>query len=230
MYKDEFIIPHLYKYTSVYDLSENHKNELLKYNLIDDVHYTLDLVRYVVYYGTIEYTINKQTKYFNLDGMTYIGEINYKNQRHGIGITSYSSYFTKNNNYNEKKYIGQYAYDNKHGIGKINFWDNSLFIGDWNKNKRDGYGYLYIKDMYIYTGYWSNNHFNGHGILNILDNVKYEGKWYNSSLDGYCRKTYNNGIIHYSIWNKGVKKNNYTIISSMYNEIVNPLYYNKYSS
>jgi hypothetical protein len=55
-----------------------------------------------------------------------------------MGITYYSSKFSKNNNCDNKCYMGKYKNDNKHGIGELEYRDHSLFIGEWKKNKKDG--------------------------------------------------------------------------------------------
>ena len=228
MGKYESIIPALRRKTLVYELEDKHKEELLNNELLYITNYVLHECKYIVYYGTIEYIeeINgKNVKNnYNLDGMTYIGQINSKKQRHGMGITYYSSKFSKNNNCDNKHYIGEYKNDNKHGLGELEYHDHSLFIGEWKKNKKEGLGVLYIKDKYTYDGSFKNNELNGYGILDIYGNSKYEGDWYNSKLHGFCKKTKLTGEIEYSHWNHG-KQNNDSIIHTNYNtEIINPIY------
>lgn len=229
MGKDESIIPALRRKTLVYKLEDKHKEELLKNELIDSIDNILPLCKYIVYYGTIEYIeeINGKNvkKNYNLDGMTYIGQINTKKQRHGAGITYYSSTYAKNNCCESKHYIGEYKNDYKHGIGELEYRNHSLFIGEWKKNKRHGLGYLYMKDKYTYDGSFKNNELNGYGMLDIYGNAKYEGDWYNSTLHGFCKKTKPTGEIEYSLWTHGIK-NNDSIIHTNYNtEIINPIYY-----
>ena len=229
MGKDESIIPALRRKTLVYELEDKHKEELLKNELIGSIDNILPLCKYIVYYGTIEYTEEikgtKEKKNYNLDGMTYIGQINSKKQRHGAGITYYSSTYAKNNYCESKHYIGEYKNDYKHGIGELEHRDSSLFIGEWKKNKRHGIGYLYVKDKYTYGGNWHNNKFYGHGTLDIQNNVKYECSWHRNLPDGFCKKTKPTGEIEYSHWTHG-RKNNDSIIHINYNtEIINPIYY-----
>lgn len=228
MDKDLSIIPALRRKALVYELEEKQKEELLANELLYITNDILQTCKYIIYYGTIEYTelINgeEKKKYYHLDGITYIGQINSKKQRHGMGITYFSSLHAKNNNCDYERYTGEYSNDNKNGIGELEYRDHTLYIGEWKKNKKDGYGIIFRQNKYSYDGCLKNDEIHGYGILDIYKEAKYECNWYNSKPHGFCKKTKPNGEIEYSRWKNGIKNYHFSIMSHINDEILNPMY------
>ena len=209
----------------MYKLTDEHKKKLRKNEVFDDIESILSTCKHLVYFGTIEY-IEKETKYVNLDGMEYIGQINNNKERNGFGITCYSEEFIKNNKYNIKTYIGEYKNDYKNGIGELKYVDSSLYIGEWEKNKKSGYGYKFTKEKYTYNGSWKDNKLCGYGELEIPDKVLFKCNWLNNLPDGIVKRIFKNGIIEYSEWTDGIEKESSKVTFKIENEIKNPIFEN----
>ena len=144
MDNDRSIVPTLCRKALVYELEDTHRKELLNSELLYITNDILQTCKYIIYFGTIEYTESvkgeEKKKYYHLDGITYIGQINSKKQRHGMGITHFSPLFLKNNNCDYKRYVGEYSNDYLHGMGEFEYINHSLYVGEWNKNKKEGRG------------------------------------------------------------------------------------------
>ena len=139
----------------------------------------------------------------------YEGEINKKNERHGIGILTSPKYVRKgtwrdgeftgwcresriNGDIFEGKFIDGAIYGK--GINKNH--KGNLYVGDFVDNKREGKGELKTKRIH-YEGDFKFDKFNGKGKLEFLkEGHSYEGEFKNNEIDGIGVFKWSNGDIY----------------------------------
>ena len=83
------------------------------------------------------------------------------------------------------KYIGEYKYGLKDGIGIYKWPDNTMYNGEWKKNNIEGYGIYNFKDGRIFYGEWKNNQMNGYGECVFIDNKKFCGFYKKDKKNGF---------------------------------------------
>ena len=96
----------------------------------------------------------------------YEGQINYSDQREGIGTMVCN---------NKKKYEGQWKADKKHGKGTLVSPSGKLYNGEFINDLKEGYGIMNYPSGAIYEGYWKHGKMHGTG--------KYK---YDSGIIDYC--------------------------------------------
>ena len=71
-----------------------------------------------------------------------------------------------------------FANNQRHGIGKTIFPDQSYFFGSYTNDERHGEGLFFYKNRDRYSGFWKNGKKHGKGTY-IIDssNMKLKGNW-----------------------------------------------------
>ena len=115
----------------------------------------------------------------------YVGEF-----QNGLRDGKGTFYYYENNEYERKKYEGDWKNDKIEGKGKMIWKNGCIYEGEWSNNLKEGKGKAIFKDGSIYEGEWSNNLKEGKGILIFPGGEKYEGNFKNSKCDG-------KGVLYY---------------------------------
>ncbi|KNG77146.1 phosphatidylinositol-4-phosphate 5-kinase [Plasmodium falciparum IGH-CR14] len=140
-------------------------------------------------------------------GVIYIGELNEKNEKNGLGIIITPD---------QCIYIGEFEEDKITGFGLYIHYSKSKYIGYWRRGKANRYGIFIHPDGTFYKGFWLNDKQNKNGIEYVYNNYVYIGN--------YCKGEKNEfGIF---VWNNecmymGNIKNNYFFNRGIY-------FFNKY--
>ena len=87
-------------------------------------------------------------------------------------------------------YIGEWANNNRNGIGEETHKDESNYRGDFVNGKKHGIGEYKWSDGTWYQGEWLNNCLSGFGIYKFKDNSIYKGGWKNNKMDGIGEFTF----------------------------------------
>ena len=100
--------------------------------------------------------------------------------------------------YKDGEYVGEFQNGLRDGKGTFYYYENNeyerkKYEGDWKNDKIEGKGKMIWKDGGIYEGEWSNNLKEGKGIEISPNGEKYEGNFKNSKCDGKGVFYYKNG-------------------------------------
>jgi hypothetical protein len=163
----------------------------------------------------------------SLDNSVYIGEINKRYERDGLGyiINNDGSY-----------YEGYFANGCYNGEGRLITNEGSLYEGIWDNNllqgegiittrspysyfkgaikdsMAHGYGHITYEDLSVYEGEFFENKKHGKGILKYRDGSRYEGEFLKDKKFGPGTFYYKDGILISGNWEKnkingtGIKK------------------------
>ena len=150
--------------------------------------------------------------------ITYEGEVNKKNQKHGLGkLTQQDSIkigMWKNDTFtgwgreikkSGQVFEGKFVNDILSGKGVYKYNDDALYIGDFENGIMQGNGILLTK-KFQYNGMFRNNQIDGYGIIIYLDPrseiLEYEGSFKRNKIEGNGIMKKRNGDIY-----KGEVKN-----------------------
>lgn len=151
-------------------------------------------------------------------GEVYIGQINEKNFKHGIGAciksnVSYKGVWTENNFHNfgvllkENEgylYIGEFYEGEREGVGKeIDEVKKTLYLGGFSENEKHGFGMI-EEEFGIYYGFWKNGLKHGEGLFMFNDASYYLGFWRKGKRSGkgiYVKSS--NGKVFKAEWKNG---------------------------
>ena len=103
----------------------------------------------------------------------YEGEVNYLNQRHGLGKIKYE----------DTVQIGMWRNNNFSGWGRIIKRNGQAFEGKFNNGVLNGKGVYKYKDV-LYVGNFENGIRQGKGVL-FTKNFNYQGQFTQGKIDGY---------------------------------------------
>ncbi|KAL2513216.1 Phosphatidylinositol 4-phosphate 5-kinase 2 [Abeliophyllum distichum] len=124
-------------------------------------------------------------------------------------------------------YIGKFASNTPHGLGKYLWRDGCMYEGEWKKGKACGKGKFswpsgatfegefksgrmegngtYIgSDGDMYKGSWSGDCKHGYGVKNYGNGDHYDGEWKRNVQDGQGRYTWRNGNEYIGEWKNGM--------------------------
>ncbi len=144
------------------------------------------------------------------NGDKYSGDFDNKGRRSGDGIYNYA---------NGNEYIGEFYKGNKHGYGKLKFYENGKYVGCYEGYFKNGYydgkGKIHMFDNYNYEGYFKKGKYDGKGkYYSNTGNLKYEGSFKNGNFHGQGQyDEFNNKICYIGSFKKdkfcgkGVLKN-----------------------
>ena len=127
---------------------------------------------------------------------TYIGEVNKKGEKNGLGklirpeVTRIGTW--RNNEFTgwgREIWESGEILEGKFIKGKINgkgiYKDDSVFyIGNFRDSNKHGKGELFT-DKFHYSGNFNNNNFDGKGRIDIYNEGIYEGNFNNGNINGY---------------------------------------------
>lgn len=140
----------------------------------------------------------------DIENLTYQGDINSKNQKHGFGAlvtpekkrigTWRNDIFNgwgREINKNGEIYEGRFEDDSLNGMG-IYKYGGILYIGEFKNYKKYGKGELFT-NLYHYVGDFVNNNMEGEGRIEYYNEGIYEGTFRNDEMDGFGYYKYKNG-------------------------------------
>ena len=139
----------------------------------------------------------------------YQGEINYKNEKHGIGRLTTPQYvrvgtwredeFTgwgREARINGDVFEGRFVDGAIYGKGINQNYKGNIYVGEFLDSKREGKGELKTKKIH-YVGDFKYDRFNGKGKLEFLtQGHEYEGEFENNEICGVGIFKWNNGDIY----------------------------------
>ena len=145
---------------------------------------------------------------------TYEGQVNEKNERHGLGKLTTpektlmgqwrNNQFTgwgREINRNGEIYEGKFVNGNLSGKG---MYTNGkvYYVGEFRNKKMVGYGEIFTEEYHYYGQLW-NNIPNGKGKIHIYKEGTYEGDFENGDIDGNGVFKWNNGNYYFGEMKKG---------------------------
>ncbi|KAI9222836.1 hypothetical protein BC828DRAFT_377442 [Blastocladiella britannica] len=83
-----------------------------------------------------------------------------------------------------KVYAGDWAGDQRCGVGTAYYADGGRYEGQWKDNVRCGWGTMYYPDGARYDGEWRADMRHGQGILLLANHDRYEGIFVNDLKEG----------------------------------------------
>ena len=100
--------------------------------------------------------------------------------------------------YKDGEYVGEFQNGLRDGKGTFYYYENNeyerkKYEGDWKNDKIEGKGKMIWKTGEVYEGEWSNNLKEGKGIETYTNGEKYEGNFKNSKFEGKGVLYYENG-------------------------------------
>lgn len=171
--------------------------------------------------------INGPAVIFYKDKTIYIGSL-LNSQRSKFGFRSFGNI--------DLVYAGEYANDQKNGIGRLYSLNNQrwVFKGGYANDSRNGHGHLEKKDGGVYIGNYVNDKMEGkgemkwvngdyyigsfmqdckHGVgkMTWANGDKYEGEFLNNNMDGKGRYIWRNGEFFDGEFRDGVSYGNGTM-------------------
>ena len=114
----------------------------------------------------------------------FIGEWNYKNERHGKGQQTWND---------GSKYEGYWKSDKANGRGRLIHGDGDIYEGEWVDDKAHGFGVYLHTDGAKYEGGWVNDKQHGMGKEEWPDGSNYEGEYFNGQKHGKGRFVWSDG-------------------------------------
>lgn len=157
--------------------------------------------------------LSNQIKILNSENISniliYKGEVNYKNEKHGIGECTTSAFFRKGTWRNDKFtgwciesrrngeiFEGKFVNGLINGKGKYTNNKGYKYIGDFINSERNGKGILTTKN-FIYNGGFVKNRMEGKGKIEYLnEGHKYEGDFENNEINGNGKFIWKNGDVY----------------------------------
>jgi len=115
----------------------------------------------------------------------YVGEF-----QNGLRDGKGTFYYYENNEYERKKYEGDWKNDKIEGKGKMIWKDGSIYEGEWSNNLKEGKGIQIWPNGQKYEGNFKNSKFEGKGVLYYENGDRYEGDFKNDNRHG-------SGIMYY---------------------------------
>jgi len=102
-----------------------------------------------------------------------------KRTRHGIGkiVTGYA--FEEI----EEVYIGEWKFDNQHGVGRYTSEDGHFYEGEWVNDNQNGVGFYRFPDGSQYEGEWKMGMVHGIGHWENLE-ISHVGEWVEGKRHG----------------------------------------------
>ena len=100
----------------------------------------------------------------------------------------------------DRKYVGEYKDDNRHGKGTMTFPDGTKFVGEWKDDKLNGKGTTTFANGAKYIGEWKDGKYNGQGTFTFADGTKYVGEWKDAYRHGQGTYTFLDGTKHIGEW------------------------------
>ena len=102
----------------------------------------------------------------------------------------------------EKRYIGEFKHDFKHGLGIMKFSNGDIYEGEFRNDKRNGIGkYIFLTtghDCLLYIGEFSNDTMSGEGKMIFKNGSIFDGKFKNNKMpDEDAIFKYANGDIYH---------------------------------
>ena len=102
----------------------------------------------------------------------------------------------------EKRYIGEFKHDFKHGLGTMKYSNGDVYEGEYRNDKRHGFGrYIYLsisQDSLLYIGQFQSDTMNGEGKMIFKDKTEFNGKFKNNRMhDEDATFKYANGDIYH---------------------------------
>ena len=113
----------------------------------------------------------------------YYGDVNNKNEPHGLGVKWYAD---------GSVYSGEWESGFRHTTG-VGIWmrpDGSQYEGSWINDLKHGMGKQIFPDGSIYTGEFAKGLEHGAGKRTHTDGSKYEGKFRYGKKDGQVCSIY----------------------------------------
>ena len=115
----------------------------------------------------------------------YVGEF-----QNGLRDGKGTFYYYENNEYERKKYEGDWKNDKIEGKGKMIWKTGEVYEGEWSNNLKEGKGIETYTDGAKYEGNFKNSKFEGKGVLYYANGCRYEGDFKNNNRHG-------SGIMYY---------------------------------
>ena len=87
---------------------------------------------------------------------------------------------------NGQFYVGQWAYDRRHGKGVFYCEISGCYDGYYKEDFQDGFGTMQYSNGDVYIGNWKKNLYHGSGSLTCVTGgmISYEGQWENGLKHG----------------------------------------------
>ena len=115
----------------------------------------------------------------------YVGEF-----QNGLRDGKGTFYYYENNEYERKKYEGDWKNDKIEGKGKMIWKSGQIYEGEWSNNLKEGKGIQILPNGAKYEGNFKNSKFEGKGVLYCKNGDRYEGDFKNNNRHG-------SGIMYY---------------------------------
>ena len=161
------------------------------------------------------YSINKRNYYnllnvYNLKNNNEILIKDINNIKNGLKEGKAILYYNKNDEFNRKKYEGDFKNDKREGKGILYWNNNDRYEGDFKNDKIEGKGKYYWNNGDRYDGDWKNGKREGKGKYYWNNDDRYEGDYKNDRREGKGIMYYNNGKIENGDWeNDEFQKNGF---------------------
>lgn len=120
------------------------------------------------------FTGNIKYKGRRLSYISYSGECNHDEERHGRGYMTYSKY---------EHYKGDWKDDKKHGKGGMTYSNGDHYEGDWKDDKQNGQGDMTYCNGNHYVGGWKDGNKHGQGFMTFKEGNTFKGSWKNDKMD-----------------------------------------------
>ena len=122
----------------------------------------------------------------DLRRLTYVGGLNDRNEKHGLGVLEHRGFV----------YVGAFQNGKKHGHGRLHYPSNAMYDGMWKNGKRVA-GTMVYKSGSVYVGDFAGKKRHGQGKM-VFSNSSmraYEGSWVDGYMHGYGKIEYQNGDV-----------------------------------
>ena len=117
----------------------------------------------------------------------YVGEF-----QNGLRDGKGTFYYYENNEYERKKYEGDWKNDKIEGKGKMIWKSGCIYEGEWSNNLKEGKGFEVFPSGQKYEGNYKNSKRDGKGVFYYKNGDRYEGDFKNGKRHG-------SGIMYYII-------------------------------
>ncbi|XP_051124653.1 phosphatidylinositol 4-phosphate 5-kinase 6-like isoform X2 [Andrographis paniculata] len=99
-------------------------------------------------------------------------------------------------------YMGQWADDLPHGIGKYVWADGCMYAGRWCRGRTTGKGKFSWPSGAVYDGHFKNNYMDGEGTYTGSSDDTYSGGWLFDTRHGSGVRRYDNGDHYEGLWRR----------------------------